>query len=954
MQSRINKKPVIQNRNITQAIRFLVLLMWLTLTTNKVALGVTRVSIAPGGNWNSTNSWVNGDRPDPGDDVIINGILDITSAVTVTNITINSGGGLSFNNNPLHILGDLVNNGLAFTDGTIIFDGVNNNQTITGTAAFNNVTVNKTGTTATITLATDITITQALALTSGRIIIGNNDLTYNGTDAALTGTGWIDTNGTGSLIRTTPATSAGSASNFPVGNTERRNVKFTFQVTSTFTNPTSVRFVSGALLPTVTATNAAVGKWVISAAGGGLGLVEFQNVGTAPNATSVIHTSNSVSAWTQFATTPTNVLGIFSYATTTIPALSASGVHFAIFTPLVALPTEYYSINSSNYNDIAIWSNNASGTPACNCSPSGVANANVRVRHTITTTNPLNIGINNTIDIQTLGVLAFGAITTNNIFELKSSTGGGTMRIFGGTNLPVIVTNTFLTTSTNTTIEFAGSAYNIPAAYPSLPVSLSYQSVMISGTATKSLSANTIINGNLTINANTTLNANNFSIDIKSNWTNSGNFNAGTGTTVKFNGANAQTITNTTTFNNLVIDNLSEVTVIIGGIAVNGTLTLTNGSLNVGNNQLTINSPVAGTPFSYAKCIKLGTGQISRTGATTASSVFFPCGTTTSYNPVTVGNISASGSVGVLLRPETITELAPFLTLQRVKYLWTISVGTAMTANVTFGWDTNDANISLTNNNVKIQRLMTTPASWAQEGGTGLFTAGSTSITATSVSLNIAANNTFGVFSTIPASIPTPTLTAPTTSIVFVPSVVTTPDNITLTWMPIAGATGYRIRKAFPQNLGNSTWVELSDVLTGNGNTTFIDRAITYETTIFYSVQAFGTNVTSAWSNTVGILVANNTITSLSGSSSNVGSQITLSPNPMTDNFMIDVATTSSISKENNISFDLIDITGKTITTATTAQGFPYKMDTNNITKGLYYIKITTKDNVIVKKIVKE
>ena len=79
---------------------------------------------------------------------------------------------------------------------------------------------------------------------------------------------------------------------------------------------------------------------------------------------------------------------------------------------------------------------------------------------------------------------------------------------------------------------------------------------------------------------------------------------------------------------------------------------------------------------------------------------------------------------------------------------------------------------------------------------------------------------------------------------------------------------------------------------------------------------------------------------------------ITISPNPTKDSFIIDKVNT--VFTDNHITFILMDMTGKAILTETTTQGLPYKMSLENVAKGLYFVKITNKENIVIKKIIKE
>jgi fibronectin-binding autotransporter adhesin len=75
----------------------------------------------------------------------------------------------------------------------------------------------------------------------------------------------------------------------------------------------------------------------------------------------------------------------------------------------------------------------------------------------------------------------------------------------------------------------------------------------LSGTASVTAAQNILVNGNVTIGSNTIFNASSYSHTIAGNWSNSGTFTGAT-STITFNGVLAQTLTGTTTFNNLTIN----------------------------------------------------------------------------------------------------------------------------------------------------------------------------------------------------------------------------------------------------------------------------------------------------------------------------------------------------------------------------------------------------------------
>ena len=108
----------------------------------------------------------------------------------------------------------------------------------------------------------------------------------------------------------------------------------------------------------------------------------------------------------------------------------------------------------------------------------------------------------------------------------------------------------------------------------------------------------TIVTGDLTIRNDVTIvggtfNANGFNITAGGNWISTGSFVPGTGT-VTFNGTGTQTInrTNGETFNNVVINKPSSMASLGSNVTINGTLTLTAGTLAVNSSTLTLNGAI--------------------------------------------------------------------------------------------------------------------------------------------------------------------------------------------------------------------------------------------------------------------------------------------------------------------------------------------------------------------------
>ncbi|NOU45614.1 MAG: T9SS type A sorting domain-containing protein [Bacteroidales bacterium] len=112
--------------------------------------------------------------------------------------------------------------------------------------------------------------------------------------------------------------------------------------------------------------------------------------------------------------------------------------------------------------------------------------------------------------------------------------------------------------------------------------------------------------------------------------------------TIEYNGVSAQTIRvpDDAAYSNLIINNSSSGLSLIAEITVNGILTLTDGIVNLGSNNLILaeNATVAGTPSAENMVIATGTGELRKV-VTNTGSFTFPVGDndgTAEYSPVTL------------------------------------------------------------------------------------------------------------------------------------------------------------------------------------------------------------------------------------------------------------------------------------------------------------------------------
>jgi fibronectin-binding autotransporter adhesin len=236
---------------------------------------------------------------------------------------------------------------------------------------------------------------------------------------------------------------------------------------------------------------------------------------------------------------------------------------------------------------------------------------------------------------------------------------GGTLKIGGVNGMPTsFTTRTFAALST---VEYSGSNQSVSAeAYGNLVLSGSGTKTLpgtaltlagsftMKGTASATAAATIAVNGNFSLGTGTSFNAGTYSHSIKGDFSNSGTFAAGT-STVTINGTVEQACggSNSTTFNNLVVNNANGLVLNTGQI-VNGILDLTNGKVTVGSCNLTLgpSATIIGTsPTNYIVTGESG-GKVTR-NVGSGSAVTFHVGTSSSYNPVTIQTETGSDDFSV-------------------------------------------------------------------------------------------------------------------------------------------------------------------------------------------------------------------------------------------------------------------------------------------------------------------
>ncbi len=188
-----------------------------------------------------------------------------------------------------------------------------------------------------------------------------------------------------------------------------------------------------------------------------------------------------------------------------------------------------------------------------------------------------------------------------------------------------------------------------------------YYNLTLSGSGTKTLCGNIDVDNDLFIaNVGVTLDvdgAMDYSINIAGDWNNDGTFTAQNGTII-FDGAGAQQIATgaAQTFNNVTINKAASTNLTLNAaVTVNGTLTLTQGNIILGSNNLTIG--VSGTISGGSTTTYIeadGVGSVVKSySAVPAAAITLPIGDVDDYSPFTItlqNGTLASASIAINLR----------------------------------------------------------------------------------------------------------------------------------------------------------------------------------------------------------------------------------------------------------------------------------------------------------------
>lgn len=347
------------------------------------------------------------------------------------NLTIASGSTLTLNGTSgadLSIAGNWSNAG-TFTPASrlVTFNG-GTAQTLTGATTFDYLTLNNSNG-LTLQPSSAVTVNQTLALTSGKITLGANNLTVGSTGSITGGsaTNYIVTNGAGQLKRTVP----NSATLFPVGNAAYNPISFDNSGTS---DVYGVVVADGAVTAALDATKTVSRRWIVTEAvsgGSNLAVVAQYNTGE-PNTNYNAGTNPFIgfyngTSWIQAAAT---LAGSNPFTSTSGANLSPANL---------TTGTQYFAAGKDN---------------------AFISTATTLVVTAISPTSPTaGSGFSVTVRSQDAYGL-FSNVVANTAFSLTTNGNAGAI---GGTLTGTITAGTSTVTVTGVTLASAGTGVTVTA-----------------------------------------------------------------------------------------------------------------------------------------------------------------------------------------------------------------------------------------------------------------------------------------------------------------------------------------------------------------------------------------------------------------------------------------------------------------------------------------------------------
>ena len=655
-------------------------------------------------NWNTPASWLGGAVPAASSDVTIAHALSIAAAFTPTtnnpiaSITVNTGitltasatvaigtvtnaittvgsGVFTFSGaGGSIIVGSFVNNGTlswsaaatlnisaggtltnneTFTrgTGTVTFAGTG---TVTGTVAFNNLTLN-----GALTNPTTVTVNGTLQLNTGATLSNSpaygtsSTLVYNQAGSINNGNEWV---------------AGASGAGVPQNVTTQNTASLTLTGGSAYTILGNVNIATGSTLAlsTTSGGNLSIrGNW----SRGGTFTPNSRTV--TFNGTAAGQTINNTTSFFDIVIDNTDAAGVLVATSNNLTVTNSLVVNASRLLDLnagIVHSGSTFTVNGTLRISAGGFVQNASPAPVYGAASALIYNAftygrsnewNATGVGTIGTTAgyPNNVTINTgTFDIVNTSNFARamnGTLTVNTGATFNVNALNAALTIGGG--LTTVGTGTFSMGSTNAAVTVAGALTNAGT----VTLSTATASLTVGGAVSNS--------GALTLSSNI-----GGDIYVAGNFTNSGTFTHSSralflnGTTQTLGGSNINGSGTTNCFPYLFLQNGTNVT-LAASAAVTNTLTLTSGKITLSTFDLNMGASAISGASSSNYIVTNSTGQLKRT--VTSSAVTFPVGNS-AYNPITFTNALDSDIYGIrVVDGAPINALDPLVTVQRSWYI---------------------------------------------------------------------------------------------------------------------------------------------------------------------------------------------------------------------------------------------------------------------------------------------
>ena len=365
------------------------------------------------------------------------------------------------------------------------------------------------------------------------------------------------------------------------------------------------------------------------------------------------------------------------------------------------------------------------------------------------TTGNQSFTLNTTVPLYSVSIVPVAALTSTVTFTTNGLTLAGNLQIdANGTlvtsSLPLAIEGRFQKTGTytggNTVMTFTGTNSAIQGDFSAQTI---YQlAVDSSGVLSLSGSGTSLqITSNLTINSGAVLHDSTHLIDLKGGMTNYGEHRSLTNTasnTLQFTGTATQTVTGSGIFGNLVVNNGYTVA-LQGATQINRQLTLTNGSLFIGEYRLTLEeaSTISGN-YGSSQHIRTN-GVFSDAGVlkkcpTGANNLYFPLGLSGKFTPARIDITSSNAPGTVTIRLVNAKHSSTRVPADsQLNLYWSVDTTGFNTLTVTHTYEYVDADVSGTENNYVTGRYVS--PNWTPIGGiSGALNTTTNTITLTGVS----------------------------------------------------------------------------------------------------------------------------------------------------------------------------------------------------------------------------